>query len=75
MKKSRGEKRERGRACRQTFEAAIPPSCNCRSSVSKIVISHLDALECNQFHGLKVVDGYCLKSNHTIMIESQRTSP
>ena len=35
MKKSRGEGKERVRAC--------------RSSVSKIIISHLDTLECNQF--------------------------
>ena len=46
LKKSRGDGRERGRGYRQTFEAAVPPSC--RSSVSKIVICHLDTLGYNK---------------------------
>ena len=46
LKKSRGDGRERGRGYRQTFEAAVPPSC--RSLVSKIVIYHLDTLGYNQ---------------------------
>ena len=36
MKKSRGQARERVRACRQTFEAAIPPSC-------LVIADHLSA--------------------------------
>ena len=48
--KNRSEGKERQRACRQTFEATILPSCNCCSkSVSKIVIYHLDKLECFDF--------------------------
>ena len=46
LKKSRGDGRKRGRGCRQTFEASFPPSC--WSSVSKIVIYHLDTLEYHQ---------------------------
>ena len=36
MKKSRGEGRERVSACRQTFKAAIPPSC-------LVIADHLSA--------------------------------
>ena len=36
MKKSRGKGRERVRGCRQTFEAAIPPSC-------LVIADHLSA--------------------------------
>ena len=46
LKKSRGDGRQRGRGYKQPFEAAVAPSC--RSSVSKIVIYHLDTLEYNQ---------------------------
>ena len=52
VKKSKGEGREKVRACRHTFGTAILPSgpCNCWSSVSKIVICHLNPLGCYQFH-------------------------
>ena len=36
MKKSRGEGRERVRACKQTFEVATPPSC-------LVIADHLSA--------------------------------
>ena len=44
-------------------------SCNCRSSVSKIVICHLDTLECNQF---RPVYKRLFKSNRVLRADQRR---
>ena len=57
MKKSRGERRKRVKACRQTFEAVVPPSC-------LVIAAHLSArsLSVTWAHW-NVIDGACKKGS------------
>ena len=71
MKKSRGERRKRVRACRQTFEAVVPRSC-------LVIADHLSArsLSVTWVHW-NVINGACKKGvgrQHTTFTSCQNAA-